>query len=92
MLQVADGYQVLDQLAEHAPSVVLLDLRLPGLDGITLCRRIKANPRMARVPVVFMSGSGHLEGWQARAGADAVLAKPFALPQVLLLLQRFVKV
>jgi putative two-component system response regulator len=64
----------------HTASVdlVLLDVVMPGLDGYEVCRRIRATPRLARLPVVFLSAKDAPED-SARAlaaGGTAVLAKP----------------
>jgi CheY-like chemotaxis protein len=42
-------------LAKHHPSLILMDLQLPGMDGLTLVRRIKQNPDLATIPVVAVS-------------------------------------
>ena len=46
----------LKRLQEQCPDLFLLDVGLPGIDGYELCRRIKADPETARIPVVFLSG------------------------------------
>ncbi len=50
-----DGELALDSLKAGIPDLILLDIRLPGLDGIEVCRRIKANPETQHIPVVFIS-------------------------------------
>ena len=68
------------------PDLVLLDLMMPGaLDGLALCRALRADPVLARVPVVVLSARGHASDRQAthEAGADAHLVKPFSPMQLL---------
>jgi DNA-binding response OmpR family regulator len=65
----------------HAPGadLVLLDLLLPGRDGVSLCRALKADPATAGLPIVVLTGLGGQDS-RARAlaaGADAYLTKPF---------------
>lgn len=74
-----DGEAALAALAHSRPDLVLLDVRMPGLDGFEVCRRIKENPTTAFVPVVMITA---LQGAQERvrgaaAGADEFLSKPF---------------
>ncbi len=67
------------------PNVVLLDAYMPGMDGIEVCKRLKAAPETAGIAVVAMTGrpSTQLESNFKKAGAIAVLVKPFQPAQVL---------
>jgi len=75
----SDGEAALRSVREHRPDVVLMDLRMPGLDGWQATRRLKADPRTATVPVVAVTAHAlRPEVESAReAGCDAVVAKPF---------------
>jgi signal transduction histidine kinase len=79
VLTAEDGEAALISLPKGRPDLVLLDVRMPGLDGFEVCRRIKDNPATAFVPVVIVTA---LHGTQERvrgaaAGADEFLTKPF---------------
>lgn len=82
-LQAADGQEALLLARRHRPDLVLLDLRLPDMDGLEICRRLKADPATARSAVVMLSsdaGPGQA-GAAARiaaleAGAEDILGKP----------------
>ncbi len=79
VLTAEDGEAALLSLPAGRPDLVLLDVRMPGLDGFEVCRRIKNNPATAFVPVVIVTA---LQGTQERvrgaaAGADEFLTKPF---------------
>jgi CheY-like chemotaxis protein len=78
VLQASDGREVLELAQQFAPDVVSLDLGLPGLDGLTVCERLKEENRTADVHVVAvttMSYGGFLT--LARSlGADRILTKP----------------
>ena len=69
----------LNALGEKQPNLFLLDVGLPGMDGYELCRRIKAIPEAARVPVVFLSGHDNPEDILAGydAGGQDYILKPF---------------
>lgn len=73
---VSNGVEALTSLdAASLPDVILLDLRMPGLDGWTLAEHMREHPRLARIPVVALSGSAF---GPATAGAfSAFLTKPF---------------
>lgn len=88
----ADGLSGLHLAAVNAYDVVVLDLGLPGLDGISLCRRLREDAR-GGVPVLMLTSRDterdKLSGFEA--GADDYLTKPFSLPELharLLALQR----
>jgi response regulator RpfG family c-di-GMP phosphodiesterase len=70
--------------------VVVLDVRLPGLDGVSFCRRLKSRPETDGIGVVLLTGSeGEEAALAAReAGADAFLRKPFSPLELLAVVQR----
>jgi DNA-binding response OmpR family regulator len=76
---VGDGERGLAALRQQAADVVLLDLMLPGLDGLEVCRRIRATPGLSQIPVVMLTARGddvdRIVGLEV--GADDYLPKPF---------------
>ncbi len=80
----------LGAVAEAPPALILLDVMMPGMDGPEVCRRLKADPRTARVPVVFVTALPP-ETLAARLGDcphEGVLPKPFHLDEVLAVVRR----
>lgn len=77
---VRSGTTALQQCLTHPPDVVLLDLHLPGLDGLDVCRRLRAAPSTAQVPIIIItarsSESERIAGFTA--GADDYVVKPFS--------------
>jgi two-component system response regulator BaeR len=75
-----DGALALDALRRHPPGLVVLDLMLPGLDGLALCRALRAHASTAEVPVIMVTARveeiDRLLGLEA--GADDYLCKPFS--------------
>jgi len=75
-----DGMSGLEQLQQHAPDLVILDLMLPDIDGLDVCRRIRSLPGgLAKVPVLMLTAKGdpmdRIIGLEI--GADDYLPKPF---------------
>jgi DNA-binding response OmpR family regulator len=79
---VTDGPAALSAVIEWDPHLVLLDLGLPTLDGIEVCRRIRAG---AATPIVVLTARGSVQDRVAGldAGADDYIAKPFSLEELL---------
>ncbi len=78
-LQLAtDGVQALQMLEKLQPDLILLDTRMPGLDGFEVCRRIRSMPPLAEVPIIILTTlSDHDSLLHAiEAGADVFLTKP----------------
>jgi response regulator RpfG family c-di-GMP phosphodiesterase len=73
----------------NEPDAIVLDVGLPGLDGISFCRVLKQSPRTKHIPVVVLSGSdGGAAEAAAEAGADAFLRKPFSPLELLAIVER----
>jgi two-component system cell cycle response regulator len=75
----ADGLEALAKIAAEKPDIVLLDVMMPGLDGFEACRRIKADPVMAEIPVIMVTALSDVDdlvrGFEV--GADDFVTKPF---------------
>ena len=77
------GAEALTRATTDRPDVILLDVRLPDLDGADVARRLKGDPRTAHIPVVAMTSLGLGEGgeWFLAAGFDGYLEKPIDVHQ-----------
>jgi adenylate cyclase len=73
-----NGFQALAKAIEAPPDLVLTDIAVPGLDGIELCRRLRADPRTRSVPVLAVTGyeDRRYPDRVMDAGANRVLLKP----------------
>jgi DNA-binding response OmpR family regulator len=80
------GVEALKTLRRHRPDLVILDVLMPGMSGYDVCRRLRADPNTAHLPIVFLTARGQeqdrIEG--LRAGADDYLGKPFNLEELIL--------
>jgi DNA-binding response OmpR family regulator len=76
-----DGLEALAKIEVEKPDLVLLNVMMPGMDGYEVCRRIKADPATAHIPVILVTGladdASRVRGFEA--GADDFINKPFHL-------------
>ncbi len=65
------------------PDIFILDKQLPDMDGLDLCRRLKANADTSAIPVLMLSANPQIKLLASAAGADAVMEKPFEIKDLL---------
>lgn len=79
VLEAADAARARAVVAEHFPDLILMDLQLPGCDGLELTRELRSRPGLQRTPVIAVTGcamaSDRLEA--IRAGCNDFVTKPF---------------
>ena len=77
VLTASDGRSALKALDTENVDVVLADVIMPMMDGYELCRQIKDNSKLGKLPVILMSALGetHDQYWRQHAGADLYVAK-----------------
>jgi two-component system phosphate regulon response regulator PhoB len=85
VLSAATGEEALDMARSHSPAAVILDLMLPGLDGLSVARILKSDPATRQIPIIMLTAKGEepdvVIGLEL--GADDYVTKPFS-PRVLL--------
>jgi signal transduction histidine kinase len=85
VLQAHDGEAALSLLEEVRPDLILSDIKMPGMDGFTLCKHVRANPTLSHIPFIFLTGRGDRVDVRRgmRLGADDYLTKPFEPEELL---------
>jgi CheY-like chemotaxis protein len=79
-----NGVEAYDKLSAVRVDAILLDVMMPAMDGLTVCRMVKSDPRTEQLPVIVMSASQSLREQARVANADAVLPKPFNIDDLVL--------
>lgn len=79
VVSAEDGIEGYSCALRDKPDIILLDVLLPGIDGLQLCRKIKDTESLGRIPVVILTASNvkDVERKCSEAGADSYLKKPF---------------
>src|SRR5947208_2997102 len=80
VLEAADGDEAWELIRQHHPAVAVLDVRMPGLNGIELTRTIRSHPECGGMRIILLTGSVREQDVAAsrEAGADVYLTKPFS--------------
>ena len=75
------GSELLDALKRYTPKLIMLDIMLPGMDGIEILKHLRSNPATARIPVIMATAKGteYDRVLGLDAGADDYLSKPFGM-------------
>ncbi|OGX08677.1 MAG: DNA-binding response regulator [Omnitrophica WOR_2 bacterium GWA2_47_8] len=85
VIPVYDGETALETLEKEQPGLIILDLMLPGIDGLETCRIIKQDPKLKNIPIIFLTAKSEesdiIVGLQL--GADDYVTKPFS-PKILI--------
>ncbi len=89
LIEANDGSQALAAARAERPDLILLDVAMPGLTGLEVCRALKRDPTTAPIPVVMLSAKDkeHDQNLGLGAGAVAYLTKPFSPLQLLYLVE-----
>ena len=81
ILKAYDGPTALKQAREHHPDLILLDLMIPGIDGLEVCRQLKSSSETTDIPIIMLTAKGEevdvVTGLEI--GADDYVAKPFRM-------------
>src|SRR5690242_5658350 len=87
VLLVPDGERAVEIVRRQRPAVVVLDMLMPGVDGLAAARLLKGDPATADIPIVAISAAP-LRAEALAAGCDRFLAKPLQLDELLELVHR----
>ncbi|MFH1406648.1 MAG: response regulator [Candidatus Omnitrophota bacterium] len=93
LLTAGDGQAALDTIAKSRPDLIILDLRLPIIDGQEVCRRVKGDERTKDIPVILLTASsGLVSGDKVKdLGADDFILKPFDTENLIAKVKAFLK-
>lgn len=85
IIEAVDAETGIDLARKHQPFLILMDIQLPGMDGLTATKIIKADPEMSNIPVVALTGFA-MQGDEEKAleaGCEGYITKPVAVQIVL---------
>ncbi|MCS6908107.1 MAG: response regulator [Anaerolineales bacterium] len=85
VITTSNGEEALQAVRTQRPQLVLLDVRMPRMDGYEVCKEIKTDPQTKTIPVIFLSAKGQESEIRSglEAGAEQYLLKPFSPDQLI---------
>lgn len=86
---IAKDGTILEDLASMKPDIIFLDEWLCKERGSDLCKKLKANPETAAIPVILISAMMSVEQFSKKAGADGFIRKPFDLGELTQVINRY---
>jgi DNA-binding response OmpR family regulator len=92
VITAQDGTEALSMLEIERPDIVVLDVAMPGMDGFEVCRRMRADPLTAGVPVLLLTARDTTEDVARgfREGADDYVVKPFRSEELIARIRRMI--
>ena len=90
-VSVSDPRLVEEAVANERPSVILLDVVMPGRNGFQVCRELKTNAQFSGIPVILVTSKDSASDryWGQQQGADGYVTKPFTREELLRAVRRF---
>lgn len=80
-----NGSEAYERACSDEPDLIFLDVKMPVMDGITACKKLRTNKKTKNIPIVMVSAIAHPQEIEAglKAGANNYLTKPFSFPEIL---------
>jgi len=91
--RVSDGQAAIDAAIEHSPDIILMDIQMPGVDGLEAIKQIRKIATLTKTPIIAMTGLA-MQGDSIRCletGADLYLCKPYRMMQLLNAIKQLVQ-
>jgi len=85
---LSDGHHLFEQIKEHTPDLILLDIMLGDMDGRVLCRAVKTKEETHGIPVILISANHNVADLTQQVAADDFVEKPFDMYTLLNTIER----
>lgn len=92
VVSAANGEQALEMAQCEMPNVILLDINMPGIDGMEACRRLRADEKTRLIPIILITAYGATKAEASDAGADDIIYKPFNMRDLSIRLKSVIRI
>ena len=79
VIMASSGEEAIELAKSESPNAIVLDVKMPGINGVETCRRLRAEEQTRYIPIIMATAFGTTEKEAADAGADDLIKKPFEL-------------
>ncbi len=88
----ADGQEALDRIDDQVPDLILLDIKMPNMNGWQVCEKLKSDEKTRNIPIIMVTAFGQKEARQRSLdlGADEFFPKPFETPALLEVVKKLI--
>jgi CheY-like chemotaxis protein len=83
VLLAGNGFEAIEKLADKNPSLILLDIMMPRMDGFTFAKELRQSQHRPRIPILVITANGRAKESAERMGAEGFLDKPFTAEALL---------
>jgi CheY-like chemotaxis protein len=89
---VVNGQDALNIISDNPPDLVIMDIQLPGMDGYTVTKKIKQNPKTNKIPVIAITAYALREDREKalNAGCDEYMSKPIDTREIVTMVEKFI--
>lgn len=93
VVEALDGREVIQKAETYHPDLILMDVQMPGMDGILATQHLRANPRFATIPIIALTAFARSDDHERclEAGMNAYLSKPVRLKELLRMVDRLLE-
>ena len=90
VLEATNGYEAVEVVKKQAPDLILMDISMPGMDGLTAARRIREQKEFQKLPIIVLTAQSEgVQGKVFEAGCNGLLSKPLDLDDLRPVLNRY---
>jgi CheY-like chemotaxis protein len=91
VIEASDGQKAVDVARSQKPDIILMDIMMPTMDGLTACSEIKRNASTSKIPIIMLTGVDYELNKRLckELGASAYITKPFSLQELLDIVSKF---
>ena len=82
VFEASNGFEAIESVGQNKPDIIIMDGRMPQMDGLEACKRLKDNPETKDIPIIFSTGTHVEDVEEGRVAADDYMVKPYSPEEI----------